>query len=84
MIPTPEQILSAAHADDNDESQPMTLRRLREAIDVIAADLVDDDVPVLVVIRTGDGPPCIGMLNALTPTPKGGVIVEATSIGPEN
>ncbi len=77
MIPTAEQILSARAADDNDESQPMTLRQLREAIDAIAADLVDDDVPVLVVVRTGVGSPCVGMLDAISATPKGGVIVEA-------
>lgn len=77
MIPTIEHILSAAHADDN-ESQPMTLRQLRDAIDAASADLVDDDVPVLVRIRSANGATTIGTLDDLTACEGGGVIVEAT------
>lgn len=73
-----EQILSAVSADDNDEQTPMTLRELRDAIDAAAADLVDDEVPVLVRIRTSSGDVHIGMLDDLTHCDAGGIIVEAS------
>lgn len=78
-IPTIEQILSSALADDAEtaDSIPMTLRQLRDAVEDAVADLVDDDVPVLVRIRIADGSECVGMLDDLTRCDGGGIIIEA-------